>query len=301
MEKIKLSHCELAYRVWGEGSDTLVIQTALNSCCAEWWHIAEDLGKHFRVIVFDRAGYGESSSSSEPRTPENISLELSELLDKLDVRTPVILLGHSQGGLYCADFALRNPKRIRALILLDPLTPYDHEFKDVLSKGDYKRSGIDKLPNMKMGKIIAGLGLGFLFKPLLKKSPPFYYHEFPDDTAMYMLESLTRKRSYHTAIQEYLLACRPENSQLVDRGIRKSPLDIPLVLILHSSEIYIKEMMQYTRLDEKTSKIIEDKWQEIMRRYMHFSKRARLVEAPQSGHFIHLTDYALLKETIMKI
>ena len=301
MEKAKLSHCELAYRIWGENRDVLVVQTALNACSAEWWHIAEDLGKHFRVLVFDRAGYGESSASSEPRTPENISRELSELLDKLDIKTPVTLLGHSQGGLYCADFAIRNPGRVRSLILLDPLTPYDQEFKDVLSKGDYKRSGIDKLPNMKMGKIIAGLGLGFLFKPLLKKSPPFYYHEFTNDASMYILESLTHKRSYHTAIQEYLLACRPENNQLVERGIRKTALDIPCVLILHSSAIYIREMMQFAHLGEEISTKIEDKWQEIMRRYMHISQRTKFVEAGQSGHYIHLTDYAILKETILKI
>ncbi len=51
----------MAHRVWGSGGKTIVIGTALGTCGAEWWHLAEKLGEHCRVVVFDRLGYGKSA------------------------------------------------------------------------------------------------------------------------------------------------------------------------------------------------------------------------------------------------
>jgi pimeloyl-ACP methyl ester carboxylesterase len=301
VEKAKLPNCELSYEIWGKGGHMLVIQAGICSCAAEWRHIAEDLGKHFSVLIYDRAGYGESNPSSAPRTPENISGELRLLLEHLGVGKPVTLLGHSQGGLYGADFALRNPEAVRALVLLDPLTPYNDEFKDGLSKREYADSGIDKLPMLKMGRFICGIGLGGLMKPLLRKSPPFYYHDYPDREREEILNSLTRKNTYDTAIQEYLLALRPENHKLVETGIRRGLLSIPLAVLVHSSDIFIGEMVRFAHLERDAASRIEAKWQELMRRYTGLSREARLVEATSSGHYIHLTDYPLLREILINL
>lgn len=41
-------------------------------------------------------------------------------LDSLQVGGPVILMGHSYGGLIALDYALKNPENVTALILLEP-------------------------------------------------------------------------------------------------------------------------------------------------------------------------------------
>ena len=41
-------------------------------------------------------------------------------LDSLNIHEPIILIGHSYGGLIALDFALNYPNRIRSLILIEP-------------------------------------------------------------------------------------------------------------------------------------------------------------------------------------
>lgn len=50
-----------------------MIDTAIGSCSAEWWHIAEILSKKYKVIIYDRAGYGNSIFNySKNGTAKNI-------------------------------------------------------------------------------------------------------------------------------------------------------------------------------------------------------------------------------------
>jgi pimeloyl-ACP methyl ester carboxylesterase len=52
---------KLAYQFAGEGDVTFVIDAALGTCSAEWRHIARALEEYGRVLVYDRAGYGQST------------------------------------------------------------------------------------------------------------------------------------------------------------------------------------------------------------------------------------------------
>ena len=97
MEILDIGSARIACRLYGAGENTFVIDTALGTCSAEWWHIAEILGRNNQVLVYDRPGYGESSVSSLERTPRNIAAELKKLLDLLHIDKNIILIGHSQG------------------------------------------------------------------------------------------------------------------------------------------------------------------------------------------------------------
>ncbi len=51
-------------------------------------------------------------------------------------------------------------------------------------------------------------------------------------------------------------------------------------------------------MDKKTAQKIEDLWQDIMKRYLDLSSETEHIIAPNSGHYIHLTDFKVLKNTI---
>jgi pimeloyl-ACP methyl ester carboxylesterase len=51
-------------------------------------------------------GYGGSAANSLPRTPENIATELDALLSALGISEGILLMGHSQGGLYAVSVKL---------------------------------------------------------------------------------------------------------------------------------------------------------------------------------------------------
>ncbi len=51
-------------------------------------------------------------------------------------------------------------------------------------------------------------------------------------------------------------------------------------------------------LDTQTAQKIEYLWQDIMKNYLTLSSCTEHITATNSGHYIHLTDFNLLKNTI---
>jgi pimeloyl-ACP methyl ester carboxylesterase len=294
-----IGSAKIAYRLFGNGKKILVIDAGLSSCSAEWWHIAETLSDKYRILLYDRAGYGESSLSSLERTPENIALELDKLLNLVGIEKDFILIGHSQGGLYAIEYAFTYCNKVKGLILLDPATPFDDMFREKLTAEEFKNSGVNKTFSYKAGLFIASVGLGFILKPLLKKSPPFYYYNFANDASQYILKALTRKNTYKTALAEYASTHNGVDTADIVKAIDTSALNtMPARIITHSSDFYIKELKYYGNMDEPTAKKVEHLWQDIMKKYLALSSNTQHIIAPNSGHYIHLTDFEVLKSTI---
>ena len=302
MNYCEIDSAKIACKLFGNGTRTLVIDTGLGSCSAEWWHIAEALSVKYRVLVYDRAGYGKSSMSTLERKPRNIAAELNKLLYAAGVEGNIIIIGHSQGGLNAIEYALLYPKNVTGLVLLDPATPFDREFKRNLTAEEYKKSGIDKTFTYKAGLIITTMGLGFILKPLFKNAPPFYYYNFPRTSKKYLLKALCKRNTYKTALAEYESTHNGKDTEDIEKAIQNSSLEnIPVKLITHSSDIYIKELEYFGGLDTETAQKVESMWQDLMKRYLSLSSNTEHVIAPKSGHFIHLTDFEVLKNTIDRL
>jgi pimeloyl-ACP methyl ester carboxylesterase len=75
----------------------------------------------FDVIVVEGFGYGYSDLDVGDRTIENITAELHEVLAKLHVDEPVILVGHSVGGIYARYYANAYPDEVSAIVGIDPM------------------------------------------------------------------------------------------------------------------------------------------------------------------------------------
>ncbi|MEQ8156266.1 MAG: alpha/beta hydrolase [Clostridiaceae bacterium] len=299
MDYCNIGSARIAYKVFGEGKKTVVIDTGLGSCSAEWWHIAEALGDDYKVILYDRAGYGESSLSSLKRTPRNIAVELDKMLNLVGIEKDFTIIGHSQGGLYAVQYAYTFAGKVKGLILLDPATPFDNIFKEKLTDEEYKKSGVDKTISYKIGLVITSLGLGFAIKPLLKKAPPFFYYKFSEPAKKYILAALSRKNTYKTALAEYESTHNDVDTEDIVNAIDNSLMgNIPIKIITHSSDLYIEELKYYGNMGEQTAKKVENLWQDIMKRYLHLSSNTEHITSPNSGHFIHLTDFEVLKNTV---
>jgi pimeloyl-ACP methyl ester carboxylesterase len=75
----------------------------------------------FNVIVVEGFGYGYSDLDVPNRTIENITSELHQVLAKLQLNQPVILVGHSVGGIYARYYANAYPHDVSAIIGIDPM------------------------------------------------------------------------------------------------------------------------------------------------------------------------------------
>lgn len=104
----------------GQGSPTVVFESGLGGKEIERWSgIQSRIGEITSTVCYARAGRGESELSERPRTPESVTEELHTLLEKVGYEPPYILVGASFGALYVRVFAMKYPKEVAGLVLID--------------------------------------------------------------------------------------------------------------------------------------------------------------------------------------
>jgi pimeloyl-ACP methyl ester carboxylesterase len=107
----------------GSGEPTVILEPGLGATSAAWGWIAPTVAAHTRVCVYDRAGRGRSEPSPEPQDGDQIATDLHSLLDRAGVTGPLVMVGHSLGGLYVLDYAARYPQQVAGMVLLDSSSP----------------------------------------------------------------------------------------------------------------------------------------------------------------------------------
>ena len=104
----------------GEGSPTVVLDSALGASSISWVLVQPALARLTRTCAYDRAGFGWSDAGPLPRTASRIANELYELLRRAQVPPPYVLVGHSFGGLVARLFAGRHPDAVAGMVLIEP-------------------------------------------------------------------------------------------------------------------------------------------------------------------------------------
>ena len=106
----------------GEGP-TLVLAAGAGQDSRTWSPLLERLRALGRVVTFDRPGLGQSPGADGPRTPTTIARELHQVLSALHVPGPVLLIGHSMGGVHALRYADLFPQHVAGVVLLDTPPP----------------------------------------------------------------------------------------------------------------------------------------------------------------------------------
>ena len=284
------------YTIFGSKTVDVVIEMGLGACIAEWESLARELGKNHGVLVYERAGINHSDKSDEERTPTNIAEELKRLIDEIPHEKKIVIIGHSQGGMYASEFCGIYPEIVKGLILLDPLSIEDNRFKMELTARELKKSGADKSKNFIILEILARLGLKGVVKKVMSQAPPFYYAGFSEEQKEDILNSLVNITHLNTCREEYRLA---HDDEALRNMVSKNKFpDIPIILVTHSSEEAIRENMEFGRNSRSFAVRIEQLWQEIMKVYLDYSERAIWMQAKKSTHYIHLTEPELIIESV---
>ena len=124
-------HCGLAaglsYCRYPGGAPQIVLLTGLGNTMQSWPpSLLRELNAVAGVVVYDRRGYGASDAlPGAPVAAKAAAADLDALLTKLRIGEPVVLVGHSLGGLYAQFFARNYPHRVVGVVLLDPATPFE--------------------------------------------------------------------------------------------------------------------------------------------------------------------------------
>lgn len=107
----------------GTGTPVVVFISGAWQNTMSWRRVQGRTSLTSRACSYDRAGLGFSDPAERDSTAENAVDDLKNLLDAASVETPIVLVGHSVGGLYALLFAAFYPDRVAGLVLVDPSDP----------------------------------------------------------------------------------------------------------------------------------------------------------------------------------
>jgi len=109
----------------GHAGPPIVLEAGIAATSLTWARVLDHLPKDRMIVAYDRRGFGWSAAADCPRTLDNLAADLLRVFDVAGIREPAILAGHSFGGLLVRRFAQLHPHRVAALLLLDPLEPFE--------------------------------------------------------------------------------------------------------------------------------------------------------------------------------
>jgi pimeloyl-ACP methyl ester carboxylesterase len=121
--KLTVGDHQLTYYHSNTHANTLVVfESGLGDDASPWalQNIIAETLKSADVLLYDRAGYGNSTPGNAIRNLQRLSFELSDVINAVAGSRKVVLVGHSLGGLIIRDFAIHNSSKIAALLFVDP-------------------------------------------------------------------------------------------------------------------------------------------------------------------------------------
>ncbi|MGY3379505.1 pimeloyl-ACP methyl ester carboxylesterase [Arthrobacter sp. TE12231] len=123
-QKVHINEGTINVTRTGDAGPTIVLLSGLGTPAPglDFAPLIRELGG-YQVIAVEGFGYGYSDMTARPRTIENITEELHEVLSTLGVRAPYTLIGHSIAGYSTLYYANKYPREVSAVIGIDPTVP----------------------------------------------------------------------------------------------------------------------------------------------------------------------------------
>ena len=156
--RINVNEFELEYEISGKGKHTVLLEAGGSAGMSDWDSVFNQIAEHAMVIRYSRVGNGQSTAIKRHFTSADYANYASELLDKLNVKQPVILVAHSYGGSVARDFAAAYPKQIKALLMLDPSSEHD---VDILRAIDLEKAN-QEIAQIKLDDMANGMSNQYL-------------------------------------------------------------------------------------------------------------------------------------------
>ncbi|MCA9906193.1 MAG: alpha/beta hydrolase, partial [Anaerolineae bacterium] len=105
----------------GSWAPTVVLEAGLAAEAEEWQPVFQAVSQMTAVCRYDRANRGASDPAPTPRTLHDLAGDLHALLINAAIPRPVVLVGHSLGGLVVRLYAHQHPQAVAGLVLVDPM------------------------------------------------------------------------------------------------------------------------------------------------------------------------------------
>jgi pimeloyl-ACP methyl ester carboxylesterase len=225
----------------------------------------EAIAPFAQACTYDRAGLGWSDPAPPGRTQQDMVEDLHRLIKAAKIKGPVVLVGHSMGGLLVRLYAKSYSREVAGLVLVDATT------EAVFSPdGDKERKGY-------LGQIDGGLKDSRPGQPIvnLPAGTP------PDVLMAYTPEILRAVRD------EYLAVDRVPEAMRTAHGYGTLG-DKPLAIVARG------------RMSEPPSEI-DTSWRAEQQSEMSLSSNAIFIVAEKSGHVIPYDEPDVIADAVERV
>ncbi|OZM75384.1 alpha/beta fold hydrolase [Pseudonocardia sp. MH-G8] len=106
------------------GEPVIVLMAGAGDPLEKLAGIQQTLSEDHQVCAYDRLGEGASDAPDGPQDVASSGEVLTGVLDEVAGNSPVVLVGHSLGGLIAARYAPDHPGEVAGLVLLDATPPH---------------------------------------------------------------------------------------------------------------------------------------------------------------------------------
>ncbi|TWH20707.1 alpha/beta fold hydrolase [Prauserella rugosa] len=196
---------------------TVVFESGLVSPLQSWSWVQGDLAARTRTISYERAGTGWSEPGPAPRSVPRLAEELRALLTALEVTGPVVLVGHSFGGLVVRCFAGSHPQHVAGVVFADSL------HAEELRRSSMQRRGMAWLEqSLKLSALQAFLRLG-------RRELDDQFTELPTADAAHARARLHLPGVYRAAAAELVAWKNADPAQVATEAF---PPDVPVGVVV---------------------------------------------------------------------
>jgi N-formylmaleamate deformylase len=131
IRRVKTNGIELSVAECGKSGPSLVLLHGIGSRYVSWWPVIGPLADHFRLIIPDLRGHGDSDKPSTGYLFDDYADDLEGLLAAYGIDRPFII-GHSLGALTALTWASTHPAKAAGIVLEDPPTTSGHGDTEML-------------------------------------------------------------------------------------------------------------------------------------------------------------------------
>jgi 3-oxoadipate enol-lactonase len=147
--RLRREGAEIHYEVAGEGRP-IVFAHGLGGNHLSWWQQLAHFSPRHQCIAFAHRGFPPSSPVAGERAVDAYADDLAALIDELKLED-VVLVAQSMGGWTCLEYALKQPRKVRALVMastsgtLDFANLKEKEIEDWMQRAPQELAKLDRL------------------------------------------------------------------------------------------------------------------------------------------------------------
>jgi pimeloyl-ACP methyl ester carboxylesterase len=128
---------KMYYEIHGSGEPVVLLHGAFMAISGDWNDWINELSKTRKVIAVEMQGHGRTADIKREITFENLSDDVSGLLDYLKIQR-ADLIGYSLGGGVAIQTAISHPEKVRKVVSISA----------VLRRDGWVKEGVDALANL---------------------------------------------------------------------------------------------------------------------------------------------------------